>query len=178
MTAQEKAEIDTIGGRKFATVEPLTNYFIGRVQKDINNGNTIVGGIFTSTNRELDADVSNILHKAAYTGGIDFTQYFKNKNWMFNLNTAFSLVQGSKEAITNTQESSAHYFQRPDKNYAILDTNRTSLSRCWRKNADNETKRPLEFSGCGFMENTRLRNQRPGLYARNRSDTICPLGRI
>jgi hypothetical protein len=81
MTAQEKAEIDTIGGRKYATVEPLTNYFVGRVQKDINNGNTIIGGIFTSTNRELDADTRDFLHKAAYTGGIDFTQYFKNKNW-------------------------------------------------------------------------------------------------
>jgi hypothetical protein len=128
MTAQEKAEIDTIGGRKYATVEPLTNYFIGRVQKDINSGNTIIGGIFTSTNRELDADTRDFLHKAAYTGGIDFTQYFKNKNWMFNVNTALSLVEGSKKAITNTQESSAHYFQRPGKNYAVLDTNRTSLS--------------------------------------------------
>jgi hypothetical protein len=128
MTAPEKAEIDTIGGRKSATVEPLTNYFVGRIQKDINNGNTLIGGIFTSANRELDADVADVLHKAAYTGGIDFTQYFKNKNWMFNLNTAFSLVEGSKKAITNTQESSAHYFQRPDKNYAVLDTNRTSLA--------------------------------------------------
>jgi hypothetical protein len=128
VTAQEKAEIDTIGGRKFATVEPLTNYFLGRIQKDINNGNTLIGALFTSTNRELDADVSNILHKAAYTGGIDFTQYFNKKSWMFNLNTAFSLVEGSKKAITNTKESSAHYFQRPDKNYAVLDTNRTSLA--------------------------------------------------
>jgi hypothetical protein len=128
VTAQEKAEIDTIGGRKFATVEPLTNYFVGRIQKDINNGNTLIGALFTSTNRELDADVSNILHKAAYTGGVDFTQYFNKKSWMFNLNTAFSLVEGSKKAITNTQESSAHYFQRPDKNYAVLDTNRTSLA--------------------------------------------------
>ena len=127
MTSQETATIDTIGGRKTATVEPLTNYFVGRIQKDINNGNTLIGGIFTSTNRELDADVKSLLHKAAYTGGIDFTQYFKNKNWMFNVNTAFSLVEGSKKAITSTQESSAHYFQRPDKNYAILDTNRTSL---------------------------------------------------
>ena len=128
MTSQETATIDTIGGRKTATVEPLTNYFVGRIQKDINNGNTLIGGIFTSTNREPDADVNSFLHKAAYTGGIDFTQYFKNKNWMFNVNTAFSLVEGSKKAITSTQESSAHYFQRPDKNYAILDTNRTSLS--------------------------------------------------
>ncbi len=128
MTAQGKAEIDTIGGRKYATVEPLTNYFVGRIQKDINNGNTLIGGIFTSTNRELDNDTRDVLHKAAYTGGIDFTQYFKNKNWMFNLNTAFSLVEGSKKAMTNTQESSAHYFQRPGKNYALLDTSRTSLA--------------------------------------------------
>lgn len=127
MTDQEMAVIDTIGGRKKATVEPLTNYFVGRIQKDIKNGNTIIGGIFTSTNRELDADVRDILHKSAYTGGVDFTQYFKNKSWMFNMNTALSLVEGSKKAILNTQESSAHYFQRPDKNYAILDTNRTSL---------------------------------------------------
>jgi len=128
LTEQTKAVVDTIGGRTHPTVEPLTNYFVGRIQKDINNGNTLIGGIFTSTNRELNPDVTNLLHKAAYTGGIDFTQYFSNKNWMFNLNTAFSLVEGSKKAITNTQESSAHYFQRPDKNYAVLDTNKTSLA--------------------------------------------------
>jgi hypothetical protein len=128
ITAQEKAEVDTIGGRKMITVEPLTNYFVGRIQKDINNGNTLIGGIFTSTNRDLNPELSNQLHKAAYTGGLDFTQYFQNKNWMFNFNTAFSYVEGSKQAIYNTMTSSSHYFQRPDKSYALLDTNRTSLT--------------------------------------------------
>ncbi|MCX6254113.1 MAG: DUF5916 domain-containing protein, partial [Bacteroidia bacterium] len=128
MTAEEKAEIDTLGGRKFETVEPLTNYLVGRVQKDIKNGNTIIGGIFTSTNRDLDANLRNYMHKAAYTGGVDFTQYFKEKNWLFNLNTAFSLVEGSKKALENTQMSSVRYFQRPDNDYTKLDTNRTSLA--------------------------------------------------
>jgi hypothetical protein len=128
MTAEEKAEIDTIGGRKFETVEPLTNYLVGRVQKDIKSGNTIIGGIFTSTNRVLDANLSNFMHKSAYTGGADFTQYFKDKSWMFNLNAAFSLVEGSSKALENTQRSSARYFQRPDNNYSVLDTNRTSLA--------------------------------------------------
>ena len=128
MTAEVKAEIDTIGGRKYETVEPLTNYFVGRVQKDIKDGNTIIGGIFTSTNRDLDANLGTFMHKAAYTGGADFTQYFKNKNWMFNLNAAFSRVEGSKKAIENTQRSSARYYQRPDNDYTELDTNRTSLS--------------------------------------------------
>ncbi|MGD0753858.1 MAG: DUF5916 domain-containing protein [Bacteroidales bacterium] len=128
MTAHMKAEIDTVGGRMSKTVEPLTNYFVGRMQKDINNGNTLIGGILTSANRELDADVSDFMHKAAYSCGADFTQYFKEKNWMFNLSTAFSLVEGSKKAIENTQKSSAHYFQRPDNNYSVLDTTRTSLA--------------------------------------------------
>jgi hypothetical protein len=128
MTAEVKAEIDTVGGRKLETVEPLTNYMVGRIQKDFKEGKTIIGGIFTSTNRVLDSNLSDILHKAAYTGGIDFTQYFKDKNWMFNLNTAFSLVEGSKTAIEKTQKSSAHYFQRPDNNYSPLDTTRTSLA--------------------------------------------------
>jgi hypothetical protein len=128
MTARESAEIDTVGGTMYETVEPLTNYFVGRVQKDIKEGNTIIGGIFTSTNRDLDDNLASFMHKSAYTGGADFTQYFKNKSWMFNVNTAFSLVQGTKEAILKTQESSARYYQRPDNDYANYDSSRTSLA--------------------------------------------------
>ncbi|HUX95923.1 MAG TPA: DUF5916 domain-containing protein [Bacteroidales bacterium] len=127
LTAEEQAEIDTVGGRKYETVEPLTNYLVGRVQKDFKEGNTIIGGIFSSTNRNLDKNLSQYLHKAAYTGGADFTQYFKNKNWMFNLNSAFSLVQGSEEALLRTQTSSARYYQRPDNTHTVLDSSRTAL---------------------------------------------------
>jgi hypothetical protein len=128
MTAEEKAEVDTIGGTRYETVEPLTNYLVGRVQKDINEGNTIIGGIFTSTNRDLDQNLGEFMHKAAYSGGADFTQYFKEKSWMFNVNTAFSLVEGSKTSLYNTQTSSARYYQRPDNNHTELDTSRTSLT--------------------------------------------------
>ena len=46
---------------------------------------------------------------------------------MFNINAAFSAVEGSKQAIEKTQTSSVHYFQRPDNDYKALDTSRTSL---------------------------------------------------
>ncbi|MGE5406085.1 MAG: DUF5916 domain-containing protein [Methanosarcina sp.] len=128
MTAEEKAMIDTLGGSKLETVEPLTNYMVGRVQRDLNEGKTIIGGIFTSTNRFLDATLADEMHKSAYTGGLDFTQYFKDKSWQVNLNTAFSMVQGTAKIIEETQKSSARYYQRPDKDYAILDTTRTSLA--------------------------------------------------
>ena len=136
VTAGETAVVDTAGGRIKELVEPLTNFFIGRVQRDFKDGNTIVGAIFTSTNRDADANLwksdvdaamGDYLHKSAYTGGIDFTQFFKEKAWSFNLNTAFSQVNGSKEAIARTQRSSAHYFQRPDKDYSEYDPDKTSL---------------------------------------------------
>ncbi len=128
VTAEEKAEIDNGGERSYETVEPLTNYAVGRVQKDFNEGKTIVGGIFTGVNRWLDDNLAESMHRSAYSGGIDFTQYFKNKKWMFNLNTAISQVNGTREAIQETQKSSAHYFQRPDRDYAIYDPERTSLN--------------------------------------------------
>jgi hypothetical protein len=128
VTSEEKAEIDSGGERSYETVEPLTNYVVGRVQKDFNEGKTIVGGIFTGTNRNLDANLDDFMHRSAYSGGIDFTQYFKDKKWMFNINTAFSQVKGTEEALEITQRSSAHYFQRPDKDYALLDPDRTSLA--------------------------------------------------
>ncbi len=128
VTAEEKAEVSTEGERSFQTVEPLTNYFVGRVQKDYKEGKTILGGILTSTNRDLDENLGNLLHKSAYTGGIDFTQYFREKSWMLSLSTALSHVAGSREALQITQKSSARYFQRPDNDYVTYDPNRTSLT--------------------------------------------------
>jgi len=107
--------------------EPLTNYFLSRVQRDFKEGNTLLGGILTATNRDLDDNLATFMHGSAYSGGIDFTQYFKKKSWSFNLNTAFSLVNGTKDAIAETQLSSARYYQRPDKDYAQFDPDRTSL---------------------------------------------------
>lgn len=128
VTAEEKAEIDLHGTRSFETVEPMTNFFMGRVQQDMNDGNTIIGGMLTSVNRRLDDRLAGQMHRAAYTGGIDFTRYFGNKAWMFNLNTALSHVTGDEQAMIRTQRSPARYFQRPDAGHARLDSSRTSLT--------------------------------------------------
>ncbi len=128
LTADTKASIAQEGSERRETVEPLTNYSLARVQKDYNKGNTIIGGAVTSTIRRLDGTEMDYLHKNATTTGVDFTQYFKERN--FKLNTALYLsnVQGSAEAISNTQQSSARYYQRPDADYLEFDDTRTSLS--------------------------------------------------
>lgn len=127
LTSEEFARISN-GSERREMIEPFTNYTIGRVQKDFNKGNTLLGGIFTSVNRNLAEDQLNDLHKSAYTGGIDFVHKWHNKDWEFDFSSYFSRVEGSPEAITNTQRSWIHGFQRPDASYLKLDSSRTSLS--------------------------------------------------
>ncbi|MFA5815394.1 MAG: DUF5916 domain-containing protein [Bacteroidales bacterium] len=127
VTAEGKAEIDLAGEKRYETVEPLTNYLIGTVRKDINEGNTVISGMITSTNRKLDEITMNDLHSGAYTAGLDFTRYFKDKTYMLMAKTYISQINGTPEAITQTQMSSARYYQRPDVTHIKLDTTRTSL---------------------------------------------------
>jgi Domain of unknown function (DUF5916)/Carbohydrate family 9 binding domain-like len=126
VTEREKATIDNNGKRRKELVEPLTNYFVGRLQKDMNKGNTIIGGIFTAVNRERGLD--DILHHSAYSAGIDFLHYWKNQTWYVRGNVVYSNVQGNKNVIYNTQTSFEHLFQRPGAKEFTLDTNRTSLT--------------------------------------------------
>ena len=129
VTNDEYAEIDYNGGeRRKEIVEPLSNYFISRVQKDINKGNTIIGGMFTTTNRKLEGDILNYLPTNAVTGGFDFKQYFKDRKYYMDIKLVASQVNGSEEAILDQQLSSRRYYQRPDTDYLHVDSNLTSLS--------------------------------------------------
>ena len=128
LTADTRATIDNAGTERKETVEPLTNYSLARVQKDFNKGNSIIGGAVTSTIRRLDGTNMGYLHKNATSAGLDFTQYFKDRNYSLDAAVYLSNVQGSTEAISETQLSSARYFQRPDADYVEFDDTRTSLS--------------------------------------------------
>lgn len=127
LTSEEFARISTGANERKMMVEPFTNYSVGRVQKDFNKGNTFFGAIFTSVNRNLAEDQLNDLHKNAFSGGLDFTHKWNNKDWQIDFSSYFSRVEGSPEAITNTQKSWIHGFQRPDASHLKLDTTRTSL---------------------------------------------------
>ncbi len=127
-TNKTYAEIDSSGTRKKEAVEPYTNYFAGRLQKDLNGGNTIIGGMLTSVNRILDVEHLDFLNKNAYTGGADFMQYFKDKKYFVSLKLAGSYINGSTNAISEQQLSSRRYFQRPDADYLTYDSTLTSLT--------------------------------------------------
>nr|WP_262917823.1 carbohydrate binding family 9 domain-containing protein [Muricauda sp. F6463D] len=129
VTAQRTATIlNGDGDSRKEMVEPLSNYFVGRLQKDFNQRNSYIGGIFTATNREQIPEQLNFLHDAAYTGGLDFKHQWANRDWYFGGNLTMSHVRGSEEAITNTQEFITHLFNRIGAEHVAVDTTRTSLT--------------------------------------------------
>lgn len=128
ITQEEKAEIDNNGDRRKEIVEPLTNYFVSRVKKDFNKGETTLGGIFTAVNRDISYDNLNFLPEEAYTGGLDFRHNWNKRTWYVAANTSFSNIKGHADAILNAQTSSARYYQRPDASHLKVDSSATSLT--------------------------------------------------
>jgi hypothetical protein len=128
VTSREYSEIDSLGNKRTQITEPSTNYFVMRAQQDINKGNTLIGGMFTATNRKLDDARLEWLHKNAYSGGIDFVHHWKKREYYISTKFLMSHVEGSKESISNTQLSSERFFQRPDNHHTEFDPNRKSLT--------------------------------------------------
>ena len=127
-TQRENAEIYKAGVTSKYPVEPFTNYIVARVEQDVSKGKTVFGGIFTSTNRDINSTNFITLPAAAYTGGVNMTHYWDNKNYFFTVKGIFSSIYGSKEAITELQTNSTHNFERPDATHLQVDSSRTSLS--------------------------------------------------
>ena len=188
VTDNEYAEIDNNGSRREQIVEPLTNYFVGRAQKDFNNRNSFIGGIFTATNRNLRGDDLNYLRKSAYTAGIDFQHNWKNRKYYLIGNVVSSHVLGSREAITRTQNSLTHLFQRVDASHVKVDTMRTSLTGTggriemgkssvgpWRYNTTVIWRSPqLELNDVGFLRQADEVRQ----YASLSHQTLKPFGQF
>jgi hypothetical protein len=110
-TARYRLEGD--GSDHSQEVEPLANYFIGRIRKDFRGGSTRVGAISTLVNRSLtnDDEVAR-LRKSAGAIGFDIDHHWSNRAYAFNLQTALTNITGDTAAIRRAQQSSARYYNR------------------------------------------------------------------
>lgn len=125
VTEQEQARIAIGSSRSSQVVEPLTNYSIARVRREFKDQSSI-GFITTATTRKLTG-ATEFLPGQAYTGGIDADWRF-GRRYSLTAYWAGSHIRGNADAITRLQETSRHYFQRPDSDALELDPTRTSLS--------------------------------------------------
>src|SRR5882672_9453870 len=130
LTSEEHARfVDTLGVEQKSSVEPLTNYTVARLSRELQNGNTVVGGILTGVVRDLkDPALKSLLRSNAYAGGLDLNHYWGRRRWSLDAMLAGSYIKGSASAIDRAQRSSARYYQRPDATHLDYDPTRTSLA--------------------------------------------------
>ncbi len=128
LTNNEYATIDSAGVRDKQLVEPMTNYFVTRIQKDIVRGKTMLGGIVTATNRFFRDSALMFLPEAAYSAGIDFDQYWLDKTYTLKMKFMGSTLTGSQEAMIDRQTAPQRYYQRPDATHLFVDSTLTQLS--------------------------------------------------
>jgi hypothetical protein len=130
LTGREFATVDDLSIRYKDEVEPMTYYGVARVQKDINGGQQGIGIMATGVMRDLDNEVlSSILNKNAFSLAVDGWSFLdKNRTWVVGGWLGGTFIQGSQEDIYRLQQSSMHYFQRPDATHVSLNPEATSLN--------------------------------------------------
>lgn len=169
LTSREYADVINWEGESTKqTVEPFTNYFLVRAEKEFRDGRSAFGLIFTAVNRNIKEENLNFLHKSAYSGGFGFRHRWARDTYEVSGSLLGSHIRGSQEAILEAQESSARYFQRPDALHLEVDPTRTSLSgvsasfslgkiggRHWRWSIGGRTRSPgFEVNDMGYMRST------------------------
>jgi hypothetical protein len=130
VTKREYAQLDIAGLRQSLEVEPTTSYTVARVQRDFNEGRQGAGILVTSVNSFFDdngikTDINENAHVAALDGwtALDTGKIYMVSGWI-----ALSNIHGTRERMINLQQSSSHYFQRPDAGYLSFDSSATSLN--------------------------------------------------
>ncbi|MBN1819601.1 MAG: carbohydrate binding family 9 domain-containing protein [Prolixibacteraceae bacterium] len=127
MTSKEFATVTEDGIDTKYAAEPFTNYFISRIKQDYNNGNTVIGGMFTSTLRSIKDEQLEFLPEKSTVGGINFQHNWANRKYFIDLKTFYSNIRGSETAISSLQLNSRHLFQRVDADYLNYDPDKTVL---------------------------------------------------
>jgi hypothetical protein len=129
VTGRERAR--AFDGRLRATfeVEPLTNYFVGRVRRELGRRGAI-GLLGTAVHRRLDGSgLAALLVNQAWLGGMDGHVFLDGRrDWVVSGGMSGSLLSGSQASIARLQRAAQRYYQRPDAPHVRLDPQATSLS--------------------------------------------------
>ncbi len=194
---EDAVVIDSARSERSAEVEPSTNYFAARARRDLRAGQTTLGVIATSVNRQFESSASmDRLRSAAYTGGLDFRHEWDDRAWSMNGFVAGSHIRGRPAVMIAAQRASSRYFQRPDADYVDVDSLATDMTGyagrvdigkragTWRGNvALSATNPSYEINDLGFQTsadrvsldiNLNYEQNRPGNVLRRWTARVGP----
>jgi hypothetical protein len=177
VTTREEARFRTaVGVDSSAVVEPMANYFIGRVKRDMRGGNTTFGAALNTVHRSLADDALDpMFRRAAYAGGFDWNHAWHKREWSFDGAIVATHNIGSAMAIDALQLAPARYYQRPDRRGYHRDPTRTALTgymaeaslaklagKHWRFSLTAQDYNPgFEINEMGFENSTDMRGLAP-----------------
>ncbi len=129
-TGRESASLSTSGVESTAEIEPFTYYGVYRGQNEFHEGKQGIGFMTTLATRSFDdVRLKDEINSSSIATGIDGWTYLDaNQSWVVAAWTGLSYIEGTTARITDVQQNSQHYFQRPDADYVELDPNATSLT--------------------------------------------------
>ena len=168
-------------------VSPGTSYAVARVQQEFGRNKSTFSGMATVLHRDLETGsaLAALLPRNAFAVAGDSMLRFKGGEYVLTSWAGMSRVDGEPDALARVQRASAHYSQRPDRDYALYDPTRTTMSGfkagsslqrqggrhwIWTIQHDNESPN-LELNDLGrlgngdglqFVGDLRYRETKPG----------------
>jgi hypothetical protein len=129
VTDEELARTRTGFADGTSAVEPLSNYFVARVQRTLGQ-RAGIGLLTTAVNRRLTTPLfRDALAGQAYVAGVDAHLFLDpGRNWVLTGKASYSRVAGSTAYLDRLQRAPQRYLQRPDATHVTFDPARTSLS--------------------------------------------------
>jgi hypothetical protein len=130
LTAREESRLRLTGPDRdtLMTAEPMAQYFVTRARRELRDGRSLVGGMFTAVHRQLEDDFARAnLRSNALSGGVDFRHEFGDRTWYVRGDAEFSRIAGDSLAIIAVQQAGNHFFQRPDATHLEVDSSASSL---------------------------------------------------
>jgi hypothetical protein len=116
VTGRATADVQTATGQRASQeVEPLADYFVGRVKRDFLDGNLVAGGVVSGVARNIDETFAPLLARHAELVGHDLFYSTRSHAYSWRMQAALTNVSGDPREVLLRQESSARYFQRPDR---------------------------------------------------------------
>ncbi len=137
LTGREFGDFSLNSSQWSAEMEPLTYYGAVHALKEFKDRRQGLGLMTTVVQRSFDGSgLQDELNRSSLMVGSDGWLFLdRSKTWVVSGYTAVTHVEGTQARITDLQESSLHYLQRPDRVHDRLDPNATSLdgfvSRYW-----------------------------------------------
>jgi len=117
VTKREQATVQRSDLSRYGvTVEPFSNYFVGRLAKDLRGGATQLRVMGTSVVRDgSDPFITDRLSRHSEALGFGSDMWFNKRTLHLMAQVAGTQVTGDSAAMLRLQRNSARYFQRPDR---------------------------------------------------------------